>query len=34
MSLVLHHSLKDLRWLWPRVVVLVLALAFDFAVQM
>jgi hypothetical protein len=34
MNLVLHYSLKDLRWLWPRVVVLLLALSFDFVVQM
>ncbi|MBK8091058.1 MAG: hypothetical protein IPK32_03415 [Verrucomicrobiaceae bacterium] len=34
MNLTLHHSLKDLRWLWPRVVVLLAALVFDYAVQM
>jgi len=34
MSLVIHHFCKDLRWRWPRGVVFLLALVFDFAVQM
>ena len=34
MNLVLHQLRKELRWLWPRWVVFVVALIYDFVVQM
>ncbi|MFM2167591.1 MAG: hypothetical protein RIS79_1962, partial [Verrucomicrobiota bacterium] len=33
MNLVLHQLRKELRWLWPRWVVFVVALIYDFVVQ-